>query len=113
MYQIVTLNSAPNQSLLANLTVNGAALKLNLKISFNEIAQYWSMQISDVDNNILIASIPLLTGSWPAANILSQYQYKNIGSAYVLNVSNGDADNDFPNTSNLGVDFQLLWGDNV
>ena len=113
MYQIVNLSSAPNQSFLANLTVNGAALKLNLSVSFNEIAQYWTMQIADVNNNILIASVPLLTGTWPSANILGQFQYKQIGSAYVLNVSNGGTTLDYPNGQDLGTDFQLLWGDNV
>lgn len=113
MFQIVNLNSVPNQSFLANLSVNGAALKLNLYISFNEIAQYWTMQIADVNNNILIASVLLLTGSWPAANLLGQYQYMQIGSAYLLNVSNGGTTLDYPNGKDLGTDFQLLWGDNV
>jgi hypothetical protein len=113
MYQIVNLNSVPNQTFLANLSVNAVALKLNLYVSFNEIAQYWIMQISDVNNNILIASVPLVTGSWPAANLLGQYQYMQIGSAYLLNVSNGNTQLDYPNGQDLGIDFQLLWGDNV
>jgi hypothetical protein len=112
-FQIVPLNSSPNQSFLANLTVNKAALKLNLSISFNEIAQYWTMQIADVNNNVLIAEIPLVTGSWPAANLLSQFQYMMIGSCYLLNVSNGGTTLDYPNGSDLGTDFTLLWGDNV
>lgn len=113
MYQTVNLSSAPNQSFLANLTVNGATLKLNLSVRFNEIAQYWTMQIADTTGTILLASIPLLTGSWPSANILGQYQYMQIGSAYVLNVSNGGTDLDYPNGQDLGTDFILLWGDNV
>jgi hypothetical protein len=113
MYQIVNLSSTPNQSFLANLSVNGAALKLNLTINFNEIAQYWTMGIADVNNNILISEVPLLTGTYPAANILGQFQYMNIGSAYLLNVSNGSTTLDYPNGQDLGTDFVLLWGDNV
>ena len=113
MYQIVPLTSNPNQSFLANLTVNGAALKLNLSIQFNEIAQYWTMSIADANNNPILASVPLLTGSWPAANILGQYQYKQIGSCYLLNLTNGGPNLDYPNGQNLGTDFILLWGDNV
>lgn len=111
--QIVPLNSSPNQTFLVSLTVNGAALKLNLSISFNEVAQYWVMQIADVNNNILISEIPLVTGSWPAANLLSQFQYLMIGSCYLLNVSNGGTSLDYPNGDDLGTDFILLWGDNV
>ena len=112
-YQTIQLTSNPNQSFLANLTVNGAALKLNLTIDFNEIAQYWEMQIADVNNVILISSVPLLTGTFPSANILGQFQYMQIGSAYILNVSNGGTSLDYPNGQDLGTDFILLWGDNV
>lgn len=113
MFQIVPVSSNPNQSFLANLTIDGAALRLNLSIRFNEISQYWTMSISDVNNNSILASVPLLTGSWPSANILGQYKYKMIGSAYLLNVTNGGSELDYPNGQNLGTDFILLWGDNV
>lgn len=111
MTQVVPLNASPNQNFLANLTVNGAALLLNLSIRFNEIAQYWTMTIADVNNKVILAAIPLLTGSFPAANLLSQYQYLQIGSAYLLNVGSGG--NDYPNGQDLGQDFLLMWGDNV
>lgn len=120
MDQIVPLSTQPNQSFLANLTVNGASLKLNLSVTFNEIAQYWMLGVADANNNVLIAGIPLLTGSWPAANLLKQYQYLQIGSAYLLNVSNTSLANeleltavDYPNGGDLGTSFILLWGDNV
>jgi len=111
--QLVPLNSSPNQTFLANLTVNGAALRLNLSLSFNEIAQYWTMEIADVNNNVLIAELPLVTGSFPSANLLEQFQYMMIGSCYLLNVSNGGTSLDYPNGNDLGTDFILLWGDNV
>ncbi len=113
MYQIVNISSTPNQAFLANLSVNGTALKLNLTISFNEIAQYWTMGIADVNGVTLIAEVPLLTGTYPAANLLAQFQYMNIGAAYLLNVSNGSTTLDYPNGQDLGTDFALLWGDNV
>ena len=113
MNQIVPLSSNPNQSFLANLTVNGVSLKLNLSFQFNEIAQYWTMSVADVNNNTILASVPLLTGVWPAANILGQYQYLGIGSCYLLNITSGGTGSDYPNGQNLGTDFILLWGDNV
>jgi hypothetical protein len=86
--QVVPLSTAPNQSFAAALNVDGAALTLNLDIHFNEMAGYWVMSISDANNNLLIDSVPMLTGSWPAGNLLAQQQYLKIGSAYIVNVSN-------------------------
>lgn len=112
MNQVIPLTTAPNQTFQILLAVNNAQLRLNLSISYNEMANYWTMDVDDNNGNPLLAGVPLLTGSWPAANILGQYQYLNIGSAYVINVSNSDI-NDYPNASDLGVDFILVWGDNV
>lgn len=111
--QIVPLTNSPNQNFQVTLNVNNAILKLQLGISYNEFGQYWIMQIADNNGNILLADVPLITGTYPAANILGQYEYLQIGSAYMLNISNGTTANDFPNDSDLGSDFILLWGDNA
>lgn len=108
--QIVPLTTQPNQTFQIALSVGNATIRLNLTIVYNELANYWTMTIADSNNNILLTSIPLITGCWPAANILSQYQYLNIGSAYVLNISNNTT-NDYPNATSLGIDFVLLWSD--
>lgn len=110
--QVIPLTSQPNQSFQVALNVNGATLRLNLNISYNEMANYWIMQIQDSNGNILVDNIPLITGDFPAANILDPYQYLQIGSAYVINVSNSDI-NDYPNAIDLGTDFILVWGDNA
>jgi len=107
--QILPLNVAPNQTFSVQLTINGAPLTLNLSLSYSEMAGSWQLAISDVNNNTLIASVPLITGWYPAANLLSQYQYLQIGSAYLLNTGNTGVD--YPGPSNLGA-FSLLWGDN-
>jgi len=110
MNQVVPLTNSPNQSLSVSLNVNGAVLRLQLFIYFNDMAQYWAMQILDSSGNILISEVPLLTGSWPAANMLAQYGYMNIGSAYLINL--GQTSDDYPNQNELGNNFILLWGDN-
>jgi hypothetical protein len=74
------------------------------------MAGYWDMSISDVNGNLLVASVPLVTGWYPAANLLTQYQYLQIGNAYLLNTS--ESSEDYPGPSNLSQ-FTLLWGDNV
>jgi hypothetical protein len=108
--QIISLSSANNQSFSVRLIVNGASLTLNFTLAYSTMAGYWQLSVSDVNGNLLIASIPLITGLYPAANLLAQYQYLQIGSAYLLNT--GNAPVDYPGANNLGQ-FSLLWGDNV
>jgi hypothetical protein len=96
----------------AALSVNGEQLNLILFFAYNELIQYWTMTISDANNNVLIASIPLLTGVFPASNVLNQFQYLLIGSCYILDNSSSDT-LDYPDSRTLGNDFLMLWGDNV
>jgi len=108
--QIVPLSDSNGQSFSISLTVNSASLVLNLGLSYNAVAGYWDMSISDVNDTLLLASVPLITGWYPAANLLAQYQYLQIGSAYLLNTS--ESSDDYPGPDNLSQ-FTLLWGDNV
>lgn len=110
MDQIVPLQQAANQTFAAQLTVNNAPLTLNLTLSYIEMAGYWNLAIADVNNNLLIASVPLITGWYPAANLLAQYQYMKIGSAYLLNTGNDTVD--YPGPYDL-TNFSLLWSDNT
>jgi hypothetical protein len=109
--QLINTTNAPNQTLQVSLNVNNAILKLNITLRFNEMAQYWVLGILDQNNNMLVDSIPLLTGTWPAANILQQCQYLGIGSAYIINL--GTAVADYPGVNDLGSNFLLIWGDNT
>jgi hypothetical protein len=106
--QLVPLTQAPNQSLTVQLTVDGKPLTLNLVLSYSAMAGWWQMQVSDAQNNLLIGSVPLITGSYPAANVLAQYGYLAIGSAYLLNT--GNSVNDYPGANDL-TSFSLVWGD--
>lgn len=135
--QVIPLTNSPNQRFTVQLTVDGSALTLNVTISWNAMAQYWVMGISDANNNLLVDSIPLVTGFYPAGNLLQQQRYLNIGSWYIVNVSNlssnsgadvgygqgyygfgpyggqsGSSGLDYPNDTNLGTDFQL-WVDDT
>jgi hypothetical protein len=108
--QVIPLTNDPNQTFSVQLVVNGALLTLNLGLSYSSMAGYWQLAISDVNGQLLIASVPLITGLYPAANLLAQYQYLQIGSAYLLNTSG--AATDYPNATNLNA-YTLVWGDNV
>jgi len=107
--QLIPLTNAPNQQFQQQLRVNGQQITLGLDIRFNSSAGFWVMDISDQFGSAFVSSVPLLTGAWPAANILEPYDYLQIGSAYVVN-QNG-ASTDFPNDSDIGQ-FALIWDDN-
>lgn len=111
MAQIIPLTNSPNQTLTVALNVNGNVLRIGLFITYSEMAQYWLMSVLDSQGTILLSSIPMITGSWPASNLLSQHGYMNIGSAYLINL--GQVANDYPNANELGNGFLLLWDDNV
>jgi hypothetical protein len=115
--QIVPLTSAQNQTLTVSLSINGGTVSLQLSVSYNAMGGFWQMNIADQTDTPIVGPVPLLTGAYPAGNILAAYQYMNIGSAFVINVSgivntvNG-VPVDWPQT-NLGTDYVLLWDDNT
>lgn len=109
MNQIVPLTNAPNQSFSVQLVVNDQPLTLNLSVGWQSMAGYWALTVADVNNNVLVASVPLITGIYPSANLLAQYGYLAIGAAYLLNTGNSPLD--YPDQASLNL-FSLLWGDN-
>ena len=107
--QIVPLDTSPNQNFQIALSVDGATLTLQLTIRYNEMASLWMMTIRDSSGNLLLDSVPMVTGDFPAGNLLQQHGYLKIGSAYIINVSGGTSDR--PDATNLGTSFLLLWSD--
>lgn len=109
MAQVVPLSTLANQSFPIQLTVDGRTLTLQLYVYFSEMAGYWLMDVADQAGTWLLHSVPLLTGSYPAANLLAPYAYLGIGSAFVINASGVAQDN--ADATNLGTDFVLVWDD--
>ena len=103
---IVPLTTSPNQTFTSTIPVDGKKIKFNFFLRFNTEAKYWILDISDSSNNSLLASVNLVCG----LNLLEQYSYLKIGSAYIVKVNNSSTD-DSPNEYNLGTAFLLLWGD--
>ena len=108
MAQVISLTSNPNQTLVISPIVDGNTISLQLNVRYYEMCGYWVMLIRDVNNVLLLDSIPLLTGSYPAANILAPYAYLAIGSCYLIN--QGSA-NDTPASNELGSLFTMVWSD--
>jgi hypothetical protein len=106
--QQIPLDTAPNQTWAVTVNINGGSQSFFCELNYNELSQYWTMNISAVNQNFSLSGIPLVTG----LNILAQFAYLGIGSIYVIN-SSGVASPNFPNDSDLGSDFILLWGDNI
>lgn len=107
--QTIQLTNAPNQTVTVSLSVDGQPLTRTLFVHYNEVANYWSVSVFDVNNNLLVV-FPMLTGNDPACNMLRQFSFLEIGSAYVINES-GSLSPNYPNNTNLGTGFQLIWGD--
>ncbi len=107
--QIVPLTSDPGQTFTVSLSIDAHIVTLQLAVAYSEMAGYWVLTINDRAGNLLLDSIPLVAGAYPAANILGQYAYLAIGSAFVINAS-GTSD-DSPDATSLGSDFVLLWDD--
>lgn len=109
--QLVPLSPLPNQSPLVTVQVNGGPVSLSINQYYNRIGGFWAMDIATPAGKPLVSSVPLLTGSWPAANVMAPFEYLGIGSWYIIN-QNG-ATTDWPNSSNLGTGFVAIVGDNT
>lgn len=107
--QLVPVTSDPNQAFSVTLSIDDAPVTLQLRIRFSEMAGYWTLTIKDASGVLLLDSVPMLAGAYPAANILGQFAYLGIGSAYVVNASGVEEDS--PSSTNLGSDWVLVWDD--
>jgi hypothetical protein len=108
--QIIPL-TPQNQTISCQLSIDGKNIKLTLSITYNTPGGYWFMSVSDSTGNKLLDSIPLLVSDYPAANILGQYTYLQIGSAVVVPTST-IASMSLDDT-NLGTDYVLVWSDTI
>lgn len=105
---IIPLTTSPNQKFTSTIPVDGKKIKFNFFLRFNTEAEYWVLDIFNSKNDSLIVSVNLVCG----ANLLEQYSYLNIGSAYIAKIDS-TLDSDRPNEFNLGTNFQLIWSDTV
>lgn len=105
MYSAIPLVAVPNYSFSSTIPVDGANITLLFHITYNELAKYWLIDISDDEGNMLISAMPLV----PAQNILEQYAYMGIGSAYLL--PRAQVKEQWPSVDTLTSDWYLIWSD--
>jgi len=102
--QELNIENTPNQIMNVSVDIRGIATQLELDLRFNTIAGYWTINIRDVaKDKIVISSMPLIHRT----NLLEQYQYLELGDAYVIGISNKPLDS--LNMDNLGKDFVFIW----
>ena len=109
-WQYIPLTPFYDQEFSVTVNVNGENIPLIMHLRFNTEGEFWRMDISDGrTGKMLISGVPLVTGAYPAADRLAQFQHLGIGSMLVLKNSEM-TEADLPGYEDLGTDFLLIWG---
>lgn len=101
---IIPLKPIPNNTVTYKVPVDDQNISLTFRTSYNEQAKYWLLDITNSEGVELIAGLPLV----PAQNILEQFSYLQIGSAYLAPKSK--VDEQWPGLNTLD-DWYLIWSD--
>ena len=104
MLQIIPLDPVKG-SFNCIVSVDNTGLNLYFELKYNSVSGIWLMTVRDTSGNDYITNQPLI----PAENILEQYKYMGIGSAYILPVEN--TEEEYPSRDTLGNRWVLVWGD--
>ena len=113
MYQTIPPPSSFNERKIVTVEVDGVKHTIRIRLRFMESLGLWHMSIYNPSNGACMAeSIPLLTGMYPAADLLGPYGSLGIGSACIVPlVKNPTTPN--PSRTNFGTEYALVWGDRV
>ena len=107
MLSIIPIKSTPNYKFSTKIPIGGQSLILQFDIQYNELADYWILDVGDNNGRALLSCLPIV----PTQNILEQYTYLQIGSAYIVPAQT--IREQWPTRHTLGVDWYLLWDDTV
>jgi len=111
--QQIPLTNEPNQNFQITLDVNGTNRGFGFDVRWNEVAGYWVVTLTDLEEGeIIIDSLPLVTGKGDSCDILRKYGYLKVGIALFI-PSVKKPSTDYPNTETLGEEFILIWNDNL
>lgn len=110
MYRIPLTNS-PNQTFNITVPVNGENKDFTINLNYSEIADYWTIDISDtLTEQMIICGIPLLESYNDFANLLIQQGYLEIGSIFIVAMQ--ETKSCRPDDKDIGQKYLLVWGDN-
>lgn len=111
-FKIVPLTSDPHQVFSCTLPIDGKNKTLKFEFRYNDLAECWVMTIKDSKTDeYILDSVPIVMGEYPAANLLEQYKYLEIGSAII--VKSGTDEVGRPLEKNFGIEYYLVWGDTI
>lgn len=102
MVNKINLTSIIDQTFSMTISWEDKNRSFTIHQSWNEEAEYWTIDLYDGNYRPLIMGIPLLCGH----DLLEQYQYMQIGSLYIVNT--GDPSIEQPSLMDIG-NFELLW----
>lgn len=109
MYQQIPLTSEPNQEFEVTLQINEENKNYKFNVSWNRVGKYWVMTITDqYTGEIILDSVPLVSGGDATSDILLPYYSLSIGACYLINIVDSPS-SDSPNEENLGTEFVLVW----
>lgn len=110
-FSILPVDNEPNQTFECSLPIDSNNRRLKFFFSWNVIGEYWQFDLYDQNNDgaQLLSNQVICPIEAPYNNILWSYTYKEIGSLYLVNIS--DADGERLSLKNLGSDWLLIWGD--
>lgn len=104
MYSIVPMQAIPNHSWSCVVPIDEGNTTLRFRLMYNEVAGYWVVDIAKNGNTVL-AGLPMV----PAQNILEQFKYLGIGSAWIIPRS--EVAEQWPSYGTLNSEWYVLWGD--
>ena len=104
MFSIVPMQALPNHSFGCVVPIDGGNTSLRFRLMYNELAGYWVVNISR-NGETLLAGLPMV----PAQDILEQFKYLEIGSAWI--VPRSRVAEEWPSYGTLSSDWYVVWGD--
>lgn len=103
VYQLPVTNR-PNNTLRAQVVVDGENREYLLALRYREVCKYWTMDVADLSGNAILVNIPLVTG----VNLLEQMHHLGLGAAVLIDRMNtGKA---AAGADELGSSVIMLWG---
>ena len=72
MYSIVPIQNIPNNRFSSKIPVDGQNLTLIFYVTYNELAKYWLIDISNADGMMLISGLPVVRSEGHTSELQSQ-----------------------------------------
>lgn len=106
-YYEIPLTSTPYAQYTFKLTLGKKNINILLKLRYYDLYELWVADVCDNSSgDTLINGLPLV----PGIDLLGQYSYLDIGSAYVVSIE--PTTQEQPDSETLGSKWLLVWGDN-